>query len=325
MTDRSLLLISTRPDDKAFAAAAAMTAGLSLKFAPDARSGANIIAEEGPAVIFCDVSSQAQYQELEKAIQDAVGLFSDRINPNTIFFLSSDPLEKVQYLIQSPLFGHFVIRNYGNPQESGAHFGRLVRSTLEERAFGIKRLLKDNAKTQVLKLKVTTQKQSAVDAVRNYLLAAKFQGRTAALISNAVDELLMNSMFDAPTDELGRPLYNSTARTASIKLEERHAVEMHVGYDGQYIAISAVDYFGSLDKNKLLAHISKVYSEEEYKVRTSVANAGLGLATVFRSGGSFFFVSEARVRTEVTVFFKRTASFREFKDQFKFLSTQFYF
>jgi hypothetical protein len=325
MSDKSLLLISARPEDHAFAAAVAMSAGLSLRTASDARTGAKIIAEDGAAVILCDVSTDAHYQALEKAIQDAVGLFSDRINSNAIYFLSSQPLEKVQYLIQSPLFGHFVIRNYGDVQDTGTHFGRVVRATLADRAFGLKRLLKDGAKTQALKLQVTTQKQDAVEAVKNYLLAAKFQSRMATVIANAVDELLMNAMFDAPTDELGRPLFTSTARSASIKLENRHAVEMHVGYDGQYIAITAIDLFGSLDKLRLLTHISKVYADEEYKVKTTVANAGLGLATVFRSGGSFFFVSEARVRTEVTVFFKRTASFREFKDQFKFLSTQFYF
>lgn len=324
-SDRVLLLISSRPEDKTFAAAVAMSAGLTLKSAADAKSGAKIISEEGPAVIFCDVSNLAQYQALEQAIQDTVGLFSDRINSNAIYFISAEPLERVQYLTQSPLFGHFIIRNYGDTQENGAHFGRLVRATLSERAFGLKQLLKEGAKTQILKLKITTQKQDAVEAVKNYLLAAKFQSRMAALIANAVDELLMNSMFDAPTDELGRPLFTSTARTASIKLEDRHAVELHVGYDGQYIAITACDLFGSLDKNKLLTHISKIYGDDEYKVKTSVANAGLGLATVFRSGGSFFFVSEARVRTEVTVFFRRTDSFREFKDQFKFLSTQFYF
>ena len=53
--------------------------------------------------------------------------------------------------------------------------------------------------------------------------------------------------------------------------------------------------------------------------------SGIGLATVFRSGGSFFFVSESRNRTEVTVFFRKLDSFRDFKDQFKFISTQFYF
>lgn len=325
MSNKSLLLISGRPEDQAFATEVAITAGLSLQTVTDPVAGAAIIAEDQPAIILCDVSTEKLYQALETAIQDTIGLFSDKINANSIYFLSSENLEKVQYLVQSPLFGHFVIRNYGDVKETGPHFGRLVGSTSKERAFGLKNLLKEGSKVQVIKLQITTQKQDAVEAIKNYLLAAKFQSRMATVIANAVDELLMNAMFDAPTDELGRPLFNSTARTAAIKLEGKHAVEMQVGYDGKYVGVTAVDLFGSLDKAKLLSHISKIYTEEEYKVKTSVAGAGIGLATVFRSGGSFFFVSEARVRTEVTVFFKRTDSFREFKDQFKFVSTQFYF
>ncbi len=325
MANKTLLLISARPEDQAFAAEVALTAGLSLRTVADPKEGAATIAEEHPAVILVDTSTEEQYVAFENAIQETVGLFSDKINANSIHFLSSENLEKVQYLVQSPLFGHFVMRNYGNPKESGNHYGRIVASTFNERAFGMQRLLREGSKVQVIKLQLTTQKQDAVEAIKNYLLAAKFQSRMATVIANAVDELLMNAMFDAPTDDLGRSLFSSTARTATIKLEGRHAVEMHVGYDGRYVAVAAIDLFGSLDKAKLLSHISKIYTEEEYKVKTSVAGAGIGLATVFRSGGSFFFVSESRARTEVTVFFRRTDSFREFKDQFKFLSTQFYF
>ena len=325
MANKSLLLISGRSEDQAFATEVALSAGLSLQTVLDPKEGASILATDPPAVILCDVSNEKQYLAFENAIQDSVGLFSEQVNANTIHFLSSETLEKVQYLVQSPLFGHFIMRNYGDPKQSGAHYGRLVKAGMKDRAFGLKELLKEGAKIQTIKLQVTTQKQDAVEAVKNYLLAAKFQARMATVIANAVDELLMNAMFDAPADDLGRSLFNSTARTAVIKLEGRHGVEMVVGYDGEYVAVSAVDLFGSLDKNKLLSHISKIYTEEEYKVRTTGAGAGIGLASVFRSGGSFYFVSESRSRTEVTVFFKRTDNFREFKDQFRFLSTQFYF
>jgi hypothetical protein len=71
--------------------------------------------------------------------------------------------------------------------------------------------------------------------------------------------------------------------------------------------------------------MSKIYAQEEYKVKTSMAGAGVGLSTVFNAGASFFFVSESRNKTEATVFFKKTDNFREFKDQFQFVSTQFYF
>jgi hypothetical protein len=303
----------------------AIAAELSLKTSGDPMAAAEIIKSQDISIILADTSTEQQYQQFETAIQETVGLFSDRINANAIHFLSSEDLEKVQYLVQSPLFGHFVIRNYGNPRDAGQHYGRIVKATLADRAFGLKGLLKQGSKIQVVKLAESSQKQEAVEAIRNYLLAAKFQTRMASVIANAVDELLMNAIYDAPVDAVGKPLYTSLSRKAALRLDGQNAVEMHVGYDGNYVAVTAVDLYGSLDKVKLLSHISKIYTEEEYKVKTTVAGAGIGLATVFRSGGSFFFVSESRSRTEVTVFFKRTDSFRDFKDQFRFISTQFYF
>src|SRR4051812_19580430 len=118
MPNRSLLLISGKPEDQAFAAEVAITAGLSLQTVVDPKDGASIIAEEEPAVILCDVSTQRLYQAFETAIQESVGLFSDKINANSIYFLSSESLERVQYLVQSPMFGHFVIRNYGDNKET---------------------------------------------------------------------------------------------------------------------------------------------------------------------------------------------------------------
>lgn len=301
-----------------------MTAGLSLRICANALEGVAFILSAEPAVIFADTSTEGLYQELENAIQQSVGLFSDKIQANAIHFLSSENIENVRYLIQSPLFGHFVVRNFSDPKTEGEHYGRLVKATLNERAFGLNTLMKPGTKIQKIVLQKSGQKQEAVEAVRNFLVAAKYQSRMATVIANAVDELLMNAIFDAPIDDLGKQLYASAPRTTHIDLIGKHAVEMQVSFDGTYVGITAIDQFGSLDKSKLLTHISKIYTQEEYKVRSSVAGAGIGLATVFRSGGSFFFVSEGGTRTEVTVFFKRTDNFREFKDQFRFLSTQFY-
>jgi hypothetical protein len=322
---KCLLLISSNPEDQAFGRKVAEASGLPFELLTTADKAGDLVAADRVLTILADTSTPQLYQSLEDSIQRSVGLFSDKINANAIHFLSSENLERVQYLVESPLFGHFILRNYGDPVEAGAHYGRIVKATQSERAFDLRNLLHPQAKIQVVKLQASAQKQDAVEAVKNYLLAARFQSRMATVVANAVDELLMNAMFDAPVDNLGKPLLNSTSRNTNLKLDGKSAVEMHVGYDGHYIAVTAVDQFGSLDKNKLLNHISKIYTEEEYKVKSSVAGAGIGLATVFRSGGSFFFVSESRLRTEVTVFFRRTDNFREFKDQFRFLSTQFYF
>jgi hypothetical protein len=323
----NLLLVSSRPDDEAFATEVAKETGATLITAGDPVEAANeVIAKEGAQVIMIDASTAELYQAFEKAVGESVGLLSGKINANAVHFLTSKLIEESQYLIESPLFGHYVLRNYQDPHEAGVHYSRIVRASVgDEHAFGLQRLLKPGTKIQTVKLQQSTQKQDAVEAVRKYLVAAKFQSRMATIIANAVDETLMNAIFDAPVDELGRQIYASTSRATLLQLEGKAAVEMHIGWDGSCVGITVTDYFGSLDKLKLLSHIAKVYTEEEYKVKTSTAGAGIGLATVFRSGGSFFFVSEAGAKTEVTVIFRRTDNFRLFKDQFRFLSTQFYF
>lgn len=322
---KNLVLFSRIPDDARFAEAVAKSCDMTFVAASTIEKLTELLSQEQAAILLVDTSSEKLYRDFEKAIEETVGLFSDKLNANAIHFMSGEALENVQYLVESPLFGHFILRNYEDPVAAGEHYGRIVRATQSQRAFGLSQLLSADAKIQTVRLTETRLKQEAVEAVKTYLVAAKFQTRMATIIANAVDELLMNAMFDAPIDELGKQTLAQTSRSTHIKLEGKSLVEMEVGYDGQYAAITAIDHFGSLDKNKLLSHVSKIYTNEEYKVKTQVAGAGIGLATVFRSGGSFFFVSENRVRTEVTVFFKRTDSFREFKDQFRFLSTQFYF
>lgn len=322
---KTLLVLSDKAEDQEFAAGVASQAGLSLSEMNDPGEAADFINENDSPVVFVDSSTRELYQEFENAIQDKIGLFSDKINSNLIHYISAEDLQEVNYLLQSPIFGHYISRSYGSPQEAGSRYGLIVKASLQERVFGLKSLLGEKAKIQVVPFSSTKQKQQGVEAVKNYLLAAKFKARMASTIANAVDELLMNAMFDAPVDELGKPLYSTTPRNAEIQLVDKSAVEMQVGYDGRYAAIMAIDQFGSLDKAKLFSHISKRYVEEEYKVRTSTAGAGIGLATIFRSGGSFLFASEKGQRTEVTVFFQRTDNFREFKDQFRFISTQFYF
>lgn len=146
----------------------------------------------------------------------------------------------------------------------------------------------------------------------------------ANVIANAVDELIMNAIFTAPVDEMGRRTYDQTPRDTELDLENKHAVEVTVAFDGSQVGVSVLDNFGAIDKEKLVFHLSTVYTDESYKVRTSTTSAGIGLATTFRGGGSLVFVCEKNSKTEVAVIFERFDNYREFKDQFRFVSVQYY-
>ena len=323
---KTLILVSSLPADQEFGSEVASVAGLTLEVLPDPTEAAQKIMSSDVGAVFVDGSTADDFSRFESALKEvAGGLFSDKINANHFHFLSDKDLAQVTYLFESPVFGHFVSRNYGDVKKAGMRYGYIVKASTQNRIFGLEQLLPSQARIQKVRFNRTSQKQEGVEAVKNFLIAAKFKTRMATVIANAVDEIIMNSMFDAPVDAMGKQLYLTTPRSTEIELKDKSLVEMHVGFDREYVAIMAIDLFGSLDKSKLFSHISKRYIEEEYKVKTSVAGAGIGLATIFRSGGSFLFASENSQRTEVTVFFKRTDNFRDFKEQFRFISTQFYF
>ncbi|MFZ9595851.1 MAG: hypothetical protein ACO3A2_07205 [Bdellovibrionia bacterium] len=322
---KTLLLISEHAEDQQFASEVAMTAGLTLKVAQKMDDGVKWMAQEEVVCVFVDIPSQAAYQALEDAVQAQIGIFSDRIASLSFHFICTQEIEEYPYLVQSPLFSNFMMRNYGEVKKSGEQYGRIVQAMQAERAFGLPRFLKAGAKVQVIKLSQSTQKNAAVDAVRNFLAAAKFQSRMAMTIVSAVDEVLMNAIFDAPVDALGKQIYATTPRSTSFALEGQSAVELHVAYDGELLTLSVVDFFGSLDKARLFSHIAKAYHQEEYKVKASQAGAGVGLGSVFRTGSSFLFISENQVKTEVVVFFRKFQSYRDFRNQFRFLASQFYF
>lgn len=320
----SLLLISKVKEDIDFATEVANVCELDFILAKDIEDGVNIMAEKDPVAIFVEASNDEAYQPFEKGVQEKLGLYSEKTNANHIHFISSESIDAVPHLTRSPLFGHLIMRKFQNPKEAGSHYARIVRASIKDKCFGLATFMKPGVKVQSIKLVNSMQKQGVVEALKNFILAAKFQPRIAVVIANAIDEVLMNAIFDAPADEIGNPKYTKTARNTEIKLEGKAEVEVQVAFDGLYLGVTAIDRFGSLDKAKLLAHVTKAYNEEDYKLKSSQAGAGLGLGTVYRTGGSFVFASETRERTEVTIFFKRTQSFRDFRDQFRFISTQFY-
>lgn len=320
---REVLLISSHPDDASFAAAVALSAGVSLSVHPDPRDAARKLVTSDPMATIIDVTELKNLRAFESEIQKTVGIFSDKVSLNKMYLVSDKALSDSREVVLSPLFGTFYKRPKAAIEESGTAFGRFVSASDTLSTADISKYLAEKAKVQTVTLSNTNQKLDAVEAVRKYLVEAKFQGRIASLISNAVDELLMNAMYDAPVDELGKQLYTMTARNQNRALTGKSSVLLKLGFDGDRVGISVTDFYGSVDRQKLLNHVSSNYNRRAYMISATNAGAGLGVANVFRSGGSLSYLCESGIKTESTLLYKVTHSYREFKDQFRFFSAQF--
>ena len=322
--EKQILLISSAPEDASFVSEVSQVVGAKVHVASGAMDGIEYLSNNEVVAMFVDISKKGSLQAFENEAQKKFGLFSDRLQTNSIHFMSDMDLSQNRDAILSPLFGNFYQRPEKDLEQNGQFYGRFVKAGETMATHGLKNFLSERSHVQTITLQNADQKQDAAEAVRQYLIAAKFSGRISNIIANAVDELLMNALFDAPCDEFGRPLYSSTSRSESRPLAANEQVAMNIGFDGFYVGVSVTDSFGSIDRNRLLNHVSANYRDRDYQVRQGQAGAGLGIATIFNSGGTLIYHCEAQQKTEATLLYRAYPSYRDFKNQFKFFSAKFY-
>lgn len=321
---KKIILLSDHPDDATFVAAVAGELVAPVQVAYSVEEFATFGIEREPFAMFLDATKNETLQQFEEIVQKKLGLFSDKIKPNQIYLISETALGSNRDLVRSPYFSTFLKRPTQNISECGAGFSRFVNAN---QASGIQELpvfMSLDAEMQTVDVTHTAQKQEAVEAVRQYLIAGKVPGRVANLIGTALDEVLMNAMFDAPCDEFGKPIYSSTSRLHDRNLQGKDQISMRVGFDGFFIGISVSDQYGSLDRQRLLNHVSKDYRSEEYALKQGQAGAGLGLAQIYRSGASLIYQCDLHRRTDVTLLYRACNNYRDFKGQFNFFSAKFY-
>lgn len=275
-------------------------------------------------IIFVTIDGEIEYFAFEKLIHDRVGLYSDFVEPNRIFFLGDKEFSELPFLASSPLFGNYIKRLKEDVEDSQIEFlCRIAKSVEEKNTSSLKSFLKSGTDIQTVSLHESIQKSQAVEAVRNFLLGIQIPTRVASLMANISDELMMNGMFDAPVDELGRQIYASTPRTTALSLDDKSRVDLSVAFDGNYAGLSVRDRYGSVDKSRILKHLSREYKGKEYKIKVSVAGAGIGLATLLNSGASLLISVRDGEQTDVSVVFRKPENFRDMKRQIQVLMVQF--
>lgn len=320
----ALLLISNNPDDVAFGQEVARLCGSEFTYIGRVEQLEPRISAASSVMILIDLDTPG-YEKFEAEIRRIKALIPDVLSPNNIHFItSSQKLDHIRSQ-KDPLGGTIILRKYGagqeTPKDAGEHFTRVIRTALSHSSFGLQNQMSSGTPILSYRFDSSQQKALGVEATEKYLLEKGINARIASLIATAVDEILLNAIFDAPADASGNQIYSQLPRRTILMLPRERSVELHVGVDGEYIGISIVDYFGSLKRDTVLKRAIQVVNGD-YVPDMTVQNGGLGIAMVVRTGGSFFFVSETQVKTEVSMFFKRAESYKEFTSQFQFISTK---
>jgi hypothetical protein len=145
----------------------------------------------------------------------------------------------------------------------------------------------------------TEDKEAALNQIVAFAESMDLGGEKLRRVELASEELLMNALYDAPRNAGGVPRNAHLDRRLSVALGEEETVWMRWGCDGQTLALSVADPFGSLSKRAVTERLRKV-SDGLPRPAPGVAGAGLGLVMTYSVANQLIFnVSPGRL-TEVT-------------------------
>jgi hypothetical protein len=267
------------------------------------------------ACFFFDFANPSHLQEFNSHFGECAK--SGKLNSNHLFCIGSTLGQEVKDHIDSDWFGHYIQIRSKDTTTTAKRLAKVIESydgTFDPQ--NLKFLLDPNA-TIILKHYSDSSSKTAI-LQHIYKFISQEVGllhRVSSAIMNAADELVMNAIYDAPL-RAGRG-----RTTLSFEILNQSPLDVQIGFDDHAVAITVIDYCGSITRTALYTHVLQALSDTKFEALTDSSGAGIGLATTFRTGGSLLYHCIPSKQTSATVLFRRTQSYKEFQTQDKFIST----
>lgn len=194
--------------------------------------------------------------------------------------------------------------------------GTLARLVGAERS-GLATYLGEGARVFRIGLVRTEERAAALDAVSAEAAARGVSRRVRQVVLSALDELIMNALYDAPVDAHGDFRCASWPRTCPVCLAEGERIDVFYGSDGARFGISVLDRFGSLRPERVQDEVARWLGREQLVVREGPGGAGIGLQEVLDVLEHLVVDLQPGLHTEIIGLFDARGGFRRIRESSK--------
>lgn len=170
--------------------------------------------------------------------------------------------------------------------------------------------------TPVSTLRVTDyeDKNRAVARLGDWA-AQQLPRRDAAALEGALDELLLNALYDAPRDPSGAPRYRDllpAQRAVLPPVPSEHA-EVRYACDRERLVVAVEDSFGALRADTVLDYLTRCAEAQHLRLsplERKASGAGIGLFLVACAASELLFRLADGSRTQVVFALRRDRTAR---------------
>lgn len=180
-----------------------------------------------------------------------------------------------------------------------------VNKLLGRDLFGLEKYLSWGVDVQSRPVVGSRSRSDVVSDVIAYFEKVGIRRANRDRIAIVVEEMLMNAIYDAPTDSSGKSLYNHYERTQEVILKPSEQGQVRFATDGMAIAVSVLDPFGSLKGSTLLRYLEHNYGglTQDINSGESKGGAGRGLHQIVENSDLVVFNVEPGKKTEAIALF----------------------
>jgi hypothetical protein len=187
-----------------------------------------------------------------------------------------------------------------------------VQKILRRDVFGLGKYFGWGVEFTMDRLHASEERNAVVDRTVAFASSLDIHPRLVENIATALEELVTNALYDAPTDAEGQPRFTHLPRTAPITLDPGEEILVQVCCDGETFGISVTDPFGSLTTERSLTHLVRSFHVKQQPTDTKKGGAGLGLFMTFDSLNHMVVNICRNTRTEVIGLIDVRGNYRDF-------------
>lgn len=180
--------------------------------------------------------------------------------------------------------------------------------------FGLEKYLGWGVEVQSVPVVSSRQRPELIAQVDSYFEKIGVRRANRERIQTVLEEMLMNAIYDAPTDGEGLAKYNHLPRSTELTLKAEEQGILRFATDGSLIAVSVQDPFGSLTGNTILRYLEHNYAGDAgfINAQENKGGAGRGLHQIVENSDLVVFNVHPKKKTEAIALFnveiKETAS-----------------
>src|SRR5690606_22333715 len=252
-----------------------------------------------------DSAQLSPSRQVDLAIFDARGEAPDRrfysLLPRTARILlivpGDDLVDRVPLLADPRVTSLFCHDDRFDDDEFISSATKALRGEI----FGLQKYFPWGVTTFTMTVTSYPEKGRAIEIMMSYAQMAGVRGPVRDRIQLVADELMMNALYHAPTDDRGEELHRGKTQKELAQLPEVSPIQVQYGCSGRYFGVAVRDGFGSLGRDRALEYLGRARGGARMEHKQS--GAGLGLVSVLHSVSKLVFNLARSHSTEVIALF----------------------